>query len=188
MKALKRSLVIIVLLGLSVGIGFSFQFVVTLYEKTTHPLKYSEFVEKYSSLYGVPREIVYSVIKAESSFRPDAVSSAGAVGLMQITPDTFDTIQRSLGEKLDNAMLNDPETNIKYGTYYLYMLFNSFHEWDMAFAAYNAGPSRLRAWIDSGEYSVDKNGVAWVPYPETRKHIAKIEANMKIYKKLYFEN
>ena len=124
-KSLKNTIVIFIILIISAGLGFAFDKIALLLEKRAHPMpeEYREIVKKYSELYGVEQYIVYSVIKAESGFRSDVVSSAGAVGLMQITEDTFDTLMRRMGENLSKGLLYDPHTNIKYGTYYLNYLY-----------------------------------------------------------------
>ena len=121
--------------------------VATLWERVddaflrkTHPQKYAESVEKYAAEYDVPESVVYAVIKTESGFTPDAVSLKGAIGLMQITPDTFDWLCSKTGGEANALLLYEPDTNIRYGTYFLSLLHNEYKAWDTVYAAYNAIP------------------------------------------------
>lgn len=155
-------------------------------EKTTHPQKYSEYVSKYSAEFGVPEYICYSVIKCESGFDRHAKSSSNALGLMQIKPSTFADLCGRLGEKHDESMLYDPETNIKYGIYYLSLLYRRFGVWETAIAAYNAGPGRVSGWIADG--LADEDGyLTEIPIEETRVYVERVTDAMKIYKKIYYQ-
>ena len=156
--------------------------------KKVNPLKYSEHVEYYSELYEVPEPIIYAVIKTESSFQPDAVSPAGAIGLMQITPDTF-TWLCNKNQDIDNNInrLYNPEANIKYGVYYLDMLYSEFGTWETALAAYNAGPRNVRDWLQNSELSQD-GVLTHIPFKETREYVEKVMTAKETYLKLYSEN
>lgn len=186
MKALKRSLIVLLILGLSLGIGLAVDRICDAIDRSSYPQKYSEFVTEYSALYGVPEQIVYAVIKTESGFSSSAVSSAGAIGLMQIMPDTFDFISMMLQSNYEVGMLNDPQTNIRYGTYYLSYLFDKFGHWETVYAAYNAGPGRVAEWQQDSRYS-DENGLLTdIPYPETRNYIKKVTKAAEMYARLYY--
>jgi len=189
MKAMKNTIAIIIIIIAAVILGYFYDKIAVNIEKSRHPLKYEEFVEKYSEEYGVPREIIYSVIKAESGFDNMAESKAGAIGLMQITPDTFDWIMGKLGENVSSGLLYDPDTNIKYGTYYLHCLYKDekFNKnWDIVFAAYNAGPNKVkREWLNNDEYIKD-NEIVYIPIEETRNYVNRVNKNIEVYKKLYF--
>jgi len=185
-SAIKRNVVIIVILLLSISIGIGYEFLWIKIEEYTHPMDYSEFVTKYSADYGVPEYITYSVIKTESSFKSNAVSHAGAVGLMQIMPDTFKWIAEKLGEVYSEGLLYDPETNIRYGTYYLAYLYSEYGNWDTVFAAYNAGIGRVNGWISNDEYSDEYGNLKDIPIKETREYVIKINKAIEIYKKLYY--
>lgn len=153
--------------------------------KLFYPMKYTEFVEKYSAEYGVEPELVYAVIKTESSFNPDAVSYAEAVGLTQITPETFDWIKTKLGEEEKNLSLNDPETSIKYGAFLLGYLINEFGDTDTAVAAYHAGRGRVNGWLDDKKISPDGKTLNQIPIPETAHYVKKVNKALNIYNKLY---
>lgn len=148
-------------------------------------MKYTEFVEKYSAEYGIEPELVYAVIKTESSFNPDAVSDADAVGLTQITPETFEWIKTKLGEENNNSNLHNPETSIKYGAFFLGYLIDEFGNTDTALAAYHAGRGRVNGWLDDKEISPDGKTLSDIPIPETAHYIKKVNKALNIYNNLY---
>lgn len=166
--------------------------VATLWERVddaflrkTHPQKYAESVEKYAAEYDVPESVVYAVIKTESGFTPDAVSLKGAIGLMQITPDTFDWLCSKTGGEANALLLYEPDTNIRYGTYFLSLLHNEYKAWDTVYAAYNAGRGRVNSWLASEEYN--NNGrLKNIPYEETASYVKKVEKAQSVYARLYY--
>ena len=146
-KTARRSAAILVILCLSVLAGFLYSVIWDKVDRVRFPREYAEYVSEYSAAYGVPEYIVYAVIKTESDFVSNAVSSAGAVGLMQITPDTFAWISMLMKETNEAGMLYDPATNIRSGTYLLSYLYMRYNRWDVVFAAYNAGMTQAEAAI-----------------------------------------
>lgn len=186
-KAIIRSIVIVSILILSILFGLLFQVIWDKIDRRTYPREFSEYVEEYSYEYGIPEYVVYSVIKTESGFESGAVSGKGAVGLMQIMPDTFNWLTGMLSENLNSAMLYDPETNIKYGTYYLSYLYQRYGSWTEVYAAYNAGPTTVDEWLEEEEYT-DKNGkLSKIPYKETEKYVKRLKKANDTYKRLYYE-
>jgi len=184
-KTIKNTVIITLIIAAAVGLGYFYDKISIYIGKKMHPLTHGEIVEKYSEEYNVPQYIIYSVIKAESSFRSDAVSEAGAVGLMQIMPKTYGDIAGRLGEAAVDGLLYDPETNIKYGTFYLRYLYDMFKEWDLAIAAYNAGLGRVNEWRRNPEYIKDDE-IIYIPIEETRTYLKRVNKNIDNYKKLYF--
>lgn len=183
---MKRTITILILIITAVGLGYVYEQVSIYLQKRAHPIEYEEYVMKYSEEYNVPPAIIYSVIKAESSFNSAAISSAGAVGLMQLMPDTFEDIaSRLLGESVNEGLLYDPNTNIKYGTFYLKHLYDRFKSWDLTFAAYNAGPSNVNKWLTNPEYIIN-NEIVYIPIEETRNYVIRVNKNRDMYTKLYF--
>jgi soluble lytic murein transglycosylase len=179
---------VIILLLISVVFGFVFDFVVTRIEHSIYPKpsEYAEYVSRYSSEYGVPEELVWAVIKTESNFKASAVSGVGAVGLMQLMPDTFNEITNSrLNERLDAGMRYDPETNIRYGTYYLSYLYSRYGNWSTALAAYNAGLGKVDGWLQNKDYSSNGITLDRIPYKETRNYVKKVQKALKMYEDLY---
>ena len=186
-KALFRSAVIVSILILSILTGLLFQIIWDHVDRKSHPREYSDYVETYAAEYGVPEAVVYAVIKTESGFSSGAVSDAGAVGLMQIMPDTFHWLLTMTKESLDSGMLYDPQTNIKYGTYYLSYLYLRYGSWDEVFAAYNAGHGKVDEWL-ADEDCIDENGkLAQIPYEETRNYVKKVNKAIDVYTRLYYE-
>lgn len=155
-----------------------------------YPQKYSAYVEKYAVCYQLPPHLIYAVIRTESGFDSGAVSSAGAMGLMQIMPDTFRWLSdEMLREQLPDGMVKDPETNIRYGCYYLRRLYDRYGHWSTALAAYNAGPTRVDRWLEDPAL-VDQNGSLIAekipdPYGETRHYVPAVLAAMAKYDELY---
>ncbi len=153
--------------------------------KLIYPMKYTEYVEKYSTEYGIETELLYAVIKTESSFNPDAVSNADAVGLTQITPETFDWLKSKLGETEKSLSLKDPETSIKYGAFFLSYLLNEFEETDTALAAYHAGRGRVNGWLEDNNYSENGKTLNEIPIPETAHYVSKVNRALEVYGNLY---
>lgn len=156
------------------------------YREKAHPQSFSDCVSQSSAEFGVPEPIIYSTIKTESNFDPDALSPAGAVGLMQLMPETFSWITNDmLFEKLPDSMISDPKTNIRYGTYMLAWLYARYGEWDLVFAAYNAGVGNVDKWLADERYSSDGK-LTSIPFSETRAYVERQHKNIEIYEKLYY--
>ncbi len=153
--------------------------------KLIYPMKYTEYVEKYSAEYGVDRELLYAVIKTESSFNPDAVSDADAVGLTQITPETFEWLQTKLGEQGETLSLHDPETSVKYGAFFLSYLLDEFGNTDTALAAYHAGRGRVNGWLEDKSVSPGGKTLENIPIAETAHYVKKVNKALNAYNKLY---
>lgn len=182
---MKKTLIIISIILLACLIATASGHIGDLIMKRLNPIEYSGYVEKYSEEYGVPSPIIYAVIKNESSFRPDAVSPRGAIGLMQLTPDTFDWLCSKTGEESNSDLLYNPETNIRYGTYFLSLLHNEYQSWDTVYAAYNAGRGRVNEWLSLEEYN--NNGrLKNIPYKETAEYVEKVKKSAAVYSRLYF--
>ena len=187
---MRKSVVVIFLLALAAGFATLWVFVEDIILEKMHPLPYYETVEKYSTEYAVPKEIIYAVMNTESSFKSDAVSSKGAIGLMQITPDTFSWLcSKTQEEETDYSpdLLYNPEINIKYGTYFLSLLYTEFGVWDTVYAAYNAGRGKVGEWLKSNEYN-QIGKIVNIPYRETANYVEKVSKAVLVYKKLYFSD
>ena len=183
-KKIIKLFVFLLIIGLLVVI------IKTGYQKVTdflYPMEYSEYVDKYSDEYGVDKAIIYAVINSESSFESDAVSNAGAIGLMQITPETFEWLQTKTpeDENLDPEALYDPETAIKYGTLLLSLHIEEFGDTEPALAAYHAGRGSVNSWLNNDDYSSDGETLSFIPYDDTRKYVERVERNIEIYRDLY---
>ena len=154
---------------------------------TVFPLKHAELIERYALMYGHDPAFIASVIHAESKFRSNAVSRAGAQGLMQITPSTGEWLADRLSlENFSNDRLFDVETNIKLGSFYLRSLLDS-HNQDirMALAAYNAGTGNVRRWLNDPQFSSNGTTLAYIPFEETRTYIERVLFNERVYDILF---
>ena len=158
-------------------------------ERELYPLHYTETVELAANEFDLPLEMVYAVILTESSFDADAISSAGAKGLMQLTDDTNEWVAWRLGEDITPERIFEPEVNVWRGCYLLAYLYERFGGWNEALAAYNAGVGRVDGWLSDALYSIDGKTliVDKLPIEETRNYIKKVLASAEKYKKLYFE-
>lgn len=126
-----------------------------------------------------------AVIKTESSFDPKAESSAGALGLTQITPETFHWLQTKTGETLSDDALSDPETAIRYGALFLGLLLDEFNSAETAVAAYHAGRGRVNSWLKDENISPDGVNLKEIPIPETAHYVRKVMRAVNIYNSLY---
>ncbi len=180
---MKKTVTILIILVIAVIIGFSFTKVDDTVTDKLHPRKYAEYVEKYSEEYGVPEEILYAVIKSESNFTADAVSDVGAIGLMQLMPETFEWICSKTGDESNTSFLYDPEVNIKCGAYYLSYLYAKFSVWETTYAAYNAGEGNVREWLANEEYGLDGRLVE-IPFEETAGFVKRVSENAEVYREL----
>jgi soluble lytic murein transglycosylase len=146
----------------------------------TLPLKHEDVIRQQASEKGVDAALIAAVIYSESKFS-DATSSAGARGLMQITPEAAEEIERLSGGttfKLDD--LSDPEINIRYGTFLLRELLDRYDDDEAAaLAAYNAGPANADRWGGS-----DLN-VSDIPFPETRAYVEEVLEKQQAYRDKY---
>lgn len=157
------------------------------YGGKNYSLNYLDEIEKYSQEYKVDPKVVISVMKVESDFNPSAQSHTNAKGLMQIMPETSKHIAKLLKLNPNSIDLNDPETNIQLGTYYLKYLMNNFHNMDTVFAAYNAGFGNVNNWLKDEKYSSDGVSLKNIPAQETKNYVKKVNKAIKAYEVLYGE-
>ncbi len=122
-----------------------------------------EIVKRYSTIYGLEEPLVYAVIHAESAFDPDAVSPAGARGLMQLMPGT--------ALEMGVTDIFDPLQNVAGGTQYLSRMMDLFHDKELAVAAYNAGPENVKKYA----------GIP--PFDETQSYVKIVMAYERAYRK-----
>lgn len=189
---MRRKIVPIAALLLAVfGLAFLWQHIFReRFLRIEYPVRYESYVEKYSAQYGVDPWLVYAVIKNESGFDAGARSNIGAMGLMQLTPDTFEWAQSLAGDsaKIDASRLYDPETNIKYGTLVLSALTGQFDLTETAVAAYHAGQGSVRKWLADPACSPDGRTLTHIPFANTRVYVGRVIRTEKIYRQLYGGN
>ena len=121
------------------------------YAKLRYPLPYEHIVVGHAQNYDLDPALLAAVIYRESKFDPDAESSSGAIGLMQLLPDTARGIAlHTGGNKFVVEDLYDPEINVRYGSFYLRRLMRKYDDERLALAAYNAGQANVDEWIAEG--------------------------------------
>jgi len=156
-------------------------------EKSAYPLEYTDLVNKAAKDYNLQPALIYGVIHTESRFDPKAGSSVGALGLMQIMPETFDWLQEKRGEsgKYTTEDLYTPSVNIDYGSYLLRYFLDYYGNEKCAVAAYNAG-FEVSNWLEDPNCSPDGMTLDVIPYPETSEYVVKVENAKQKYIELYF--
>lgn len=138
-------------------------------------------VQRESERFGTEIALVFSVIDAESGYDKDAVSQKGAIGLMQLMPDTALYMADRLKTSLSTADLHSEEINIALGTAYLAYLTSVLGEKTLVIAAYNAGEGNVSNWLKEGIISENFPNVADIPFPETRRYTKKVLRLMRLY-------
>ena len=149
-------------------------------EEVTLPLQHEDIIRQQAAQKDVPADLIAAVIYAESKFR-DQTSSAGARGLMQLTPATAQhiaNVSHGINFKVDD--LSNPDVNIRYGTFYLHYLIQKFGDNEIAaLAAYNAGETNVAAW---GGSSLRLDDIA---FPETRDYVENVLEKRDEYARHY---
>ena len=147
------------------------------------PLAHREAVKTNSKNYQIPQELIYAVIRQESLFHDDIVSSAGANGLMQIMPATARVVaKRANIYYTDKQQLFVPQKNINIGTAYLQQLGNQYHQHPLlVMAAYNAGPRQVNYWLKNHEPKEIDIWIETLPWRETRNYLKNIIAFYAVY-------
>ncbi len=179
--------VLAVLLVLALVAGFAALGGCISFDDGSYPREYSEIVTQEASNNGLEEALVYAVIKAESNFDADAVSRVGAVGLMQLMPETFDwLLMRDGNTELTEDDLTNPSVNIRYGCKYLAFLSELYPAVETVVAAYNAGHGTVSAWLSDAEYSSDGVTLDKIPYSETDAYVNKVMGYYAKYQELYY--
>jgi soluble lytic murein transglycosylase len=141
------------------------------YLRARYPLRYEHIVRGHAENYRLDPALVAAVIYQESKFDPDARSDSGAIGLMQLLPETAEGIAtRTGGSRFEVNDLYDPELNVRYGSWYLRNLLDKYGNEEDALAAYNGGQGN----VDRG-----------VLYPETRHYVERVRELRAIYNDVY---
>lgn len=169
-----------IVVGLVVGILIAAGTFDKAIKELTLPLRHEDIIRQQSAEKGVDASLIAAVIYSESKFA-DQTSSAGARGLMQITPEAANEIERlSGGTSFRLEDLSDPEINIRYGTFLLRELLDRFEDDEAAaLAAYNAGPANAEEWGGSALT------VEAIPFPETRAYVEEVLEKRAAYRDEY---
>lgn len=149
-------------------------------------VEYEDLIRAYAAKNDIPPAYVASVIMAESSYRPEAVSSVNAQGLMQILPSTAEWIAGKLDESYVEGSLFDPETNIRYGCWYLGFLMHRY-DGDMrcSSSAYHAGQGTVDKWLADPNYSADGKTLDVIGYDSTNTYVNRVLRYYEKYEEIY---
>jgi soluble lytic murein transglycosylase len=147
------------------------------YERLWYPLRYEEIVRGHARNYGLDPALLAAVIYQESKFNADARSKRGAIGLMQLLPDTARGIaKRTGGSRFRISDLSNPELNVRYGAWYLRHLLDKYGSTRLALAAYNAGQRNVDEWHARG---------VGIQFAETRRFVERVAKLERIYRHAY---
>ena len=147
------------------------------WERLWYPLEYRQIVRGHARNYDLDPALLAAVIYQESKFKADAKSSSGAIGLMQLLPDTAKGIAlHTGGSRFEVTDLYDPEINVRYGAWYLRRLLRKYHDERTALAAYNAGQDNVDRWLAAG---------GEIAFAETRHYVDRVEELKGIYRRAY---
>lgn len=157
--------------------------------RSLFPLRYNEIIKSNCEQFDVDETLVYAIIHTESGFNPNARSDVGAMGLMQIMPETFHWLQTKLKpeQPLSDEMLYEPETNIRYGVYLLSILGRQYESDVLQIAAYHAGMGSVDRWLSEEVISEDNCSADDIPSKVTGHYVRKVERAKLVYKGLYGE-
>ncbi|MGH3038415.1 MAG: lytic transglycosylase domain-containing protein, partial [Gaiellaceae bacterium] len=148
------------------------------YVRLRYPLEYDHIVRGHARQYDLDAALLAAVIYRESKFDSDARSSSGAIGLMQLLPDTAQGIaQLTGGNRFRVDDLYDPEINVRYGSFYLRRLLRKYENRRLALAAYNAGQANVDRWLDEGREDI--------PFPETEEFVENVLDTRELYARAY---
>ncbi len=157
------------------------------FHRKLYPRYYANMVEKYAKLYSVDIFLICAMILEESRYNAEAVSWAGAIGLMQIMPATGKELAQQLKiRRFRTSMLKQPDVNIQMGTKYIGYLNSLFNDNAMLVTgAYNGGPGRMRRWVSSKNIADIDEFVEKITIRETRLHIKKVIDSYDRYVEIY---
>ncbi|MFQ5425819.1 MAG: lytic transglycosylase domain-containing protein [Gaiellales bacterium] len=147
------------------------------YARLRYPIRYEHIIAGHAENYRLDGALIAAVIYRESEFDADAVSRAGAVGLMQLLPDTAAGIATLTGgNAFEPNDLYNPEINVRYGSFYLRRLVDKYDSVELALAAYNAGQANVDRWL------AEDRGIA---FPETRDFVHDVLELQEVYDRAY---
>ncbi|MCR4424641.1 MAG: lytic transglycosylase domain-containing protein [Firmicutes bacterium] len=182
-RRLRRPIVILIALGLLSAVAVRTHWV----QRAMNPLRFVEPITLNSRRFGVDPFLVSAIIRVESRFRIEARSPKGAVGLMQIMPETGRWAAEALGiGDYTDAVLLDPATNIMIGTWYLSWLRGEFDgSLPLMLAAYNGGPKHVARWVREGIWSGEFEDSRQIPFAETARYVVRVIDAYTRYRQVY---
>jgi soluble lytic murein transglycosylase len=165
------------LVALAVGVLYVEDTKPGWYGKMRYPLAYEHVIRDHARNYDLDPALLAAVIYRESKFDPDARSQAGAIGLMQLLPETAKGIAINTGgREFVVEDLYDPEINVRYGAFYLRRLLRRYDDERLALAAYNAGQRNVDGWVAAGR---------GIGFAETRDYVEDVLELRGVYRRAY---
>lgn len=163
--------------------------VLYIYSKTfIYRTTYLEYIEEGVKGTSIDPYLILSMIRVESGFNTNAISSKEAKGLMQVKESTYEDVKSSFENRNEEIDIFDPETNIKVGIAYFQKLIRRYNgNYYIALLAYNGGMGNVDTWIRKGiiPKDLDTEIVPEVPFNETKNYLKKVISTYNIYKFLY---
>lgn len=158
--------------------------------KWMYPIKYMEEIKQSSQRFQMDPMLILAIIRTESSFDTKQISHKGAVGLMQLMPDTAKWVIEQAGfDPMSIEYLDDPKVNIDIGTWYIKFLLNQFNgDLVRAIAAYNAGPGKVNQWLSNQQWDGTLEKVNEIPYKETRHYVQRVLYYQNRYEQIYADD
>ncbi|WP_249226582.1 lytic transglycosylase domain-containing protein [Alicyclobacillus mengziensis] len=162
-----------------------------------YPIGYQSLIQQSAHVNQLDPLLVASVIRVESQFHQKDVSHAGAIGLMQLMPDTAQWVAdqmteegtKLVGERAGQTNTGDlasPQLNIQLGSWYIRYLMQQFNGNEVAaIAAYNGGPKRVHEWLATGTWNGQLQTISAIPVGETRHFVDRVFYNYDLYKRIY---
>lgn len=178
---------VIVLIAVMCSAGY-FVYNTDWFQKSyVYPFPYQDVVYRYALEHNISPYLIAAVIRTESKFNPYARSPKGATGLMQLMPETAAWIATQVEyPQFDIKVMTDPDTNIRFGTWYLSSLKREFGDNEVLFlAAYNGGRGNVAQWMSKYGWSASFRDIEQIPFRETREYVAKVLRDQKRYQELY---
>lgn len=166
---------------------FIFVFQANYLARFIYPFYYRDIIVSEAEKHGQDPMLIAALIYVESRFKSSAKSDKGAVGLMQIMPQTGRWVAEQIGmDGFSEEILFDPRVNIVIGTWYLNDLLRQFNNnIYLALAAYNGGRGHVSSWLEKGIWNGSRENVDDIPFPETRYFILKVERTYRRYVQIY---
>ncbi|MBB3151487.1 soluble lytic murein transglycosylase [Paenibacillus endophyticus] len=181
---LKKRVLLVLLLGLLTIMFLKSDWLATV----MYPVKYKDDIRASASNYKVEPHLVAAIIRSETNYQTGKDSKKGALGLMQIMPDTAEWVVQKAGfqDVTEDTLRHRADVSIEVGSWYLKSLNQQFDQnMVAAVAAYNAGPGNVRKWLDTGVWDGSIEKVKEIPFGETRHYVQRVIYYYNKYKELY---
>ena len=184
LKCITYFLLGVIILGLGLYCAFNSQWV---QKKFFYPFSYQDIIYTYSAKYEINPYLVAGIIRNESKFVPRARSPKGAIGLMQLMPETAHWVASQTKQPdFKDEDLEVPEINIRLGTWYLAELEDEFGGNEvLMLAAYNGGRGNVKKWMKQYGWTFTFKEIEQIPFKETREYVRKVLRDKQHYQELY---